>query len=85
MEPPRAPCASTHSHPPSATGSHTGALPPATSRRPSGANLSLALLLEAWGPSELLLILFGAQRESWHFLEHSPPVPGSAAPSLPLV
>ena len=68
--------------PPSPT---PGAVTPATSHWPSGANLSLALLLEAWAPLELLLTLFRAKRETWQFLEHSLPALGSAAPSLLLV
>lgn len=46
------------------------------------ADFSLALLLEAWGLLELLLILFRARRETEQFLKHSSSGPASTSPSL---
>lgn len=44
----------------------------------------MALLLEAWGLLELLLILLRARRKTWQFPKHSIAGPASVAPSLPI-
>lgn len=63
VEPLRAPCESIHPHPPTSSPQHC-ALTACHFPSALWADFSLALLLEAWGLLELLLILFRARRET---------------------